>query len=136
VDPNKAAVAATQAGHVAWPGVYRCSRADSEWITKDRHAVTPDFSPMNQAELLRAAGYVIDRAPGLEWQEELIEAGARAILGGHPEIEVYKQVLAHGQQKTQDPRHLRWMLRDCRDRVVIRRANSAASLFAEFIPAA
>jgi hypothetical protein len=131
VDPQKA-MAASSMGHAPWPGAYRCSRAETAWITKDRHAVTPDYAPMNLAELMRAAGYQVDRAPGLEWQEQLIEGAAQAICAGSPEPEVLRFILQHGTQRTNEVKPLRWMLRDARDRAAIRRANSPSELLKEF----
>ena len=67
---------------LGWHGVYRCSIDDPNYVTKDRHGVTPDPAPMNLGEILRFAGYTIQRAPGLEWQEDVVEEVAGMLTVG------------------------------------------------------
>lgn len=107
-----------------WHAVYRCTIDDTQWITKDRHGVTPDKAPMNTAEILRAAGYQIRRAPGLEWQEELVEVLATALyMPGSDEKALMQEAVELCREKTQNDLHVRWVMRDALDRAAIRRAH-------------
>lgn len=110
----------------AWPVVYRCGPNDPSYITGDRHGVTPDMAPMNLGEIFRMANYRIRRAPGLEWMDEVVELAAQTLIQTPPEHEkaVLNQVvqLVHGKH-SQNPLHIRWVLRDSLDRVVLRRVK-------------
>lgn len=110
-----------------WHGCYRCTVDDTQWVTKDRHGVTPDRAPMNTAEILRMAGYEIRRAPGLEWQEELVEALATA-MAADPKAEgdLVNEAIELAREKTDNDLHVRWLLRDSLDRSVLRRARQNA----------
>lgn len=111
----------------AWPVVYRCSPLDSSFTTKDRHSVTPDMSPMNIGEILRAAGYPLRRAPGLEWMDEVVEKIAQYAAQTDPMLhgQLAKQIIQtiHGQF-SQNPLHIRWALRDGFDRWTLRVAKA------------
>ena len=48
--------AATDPNRRGWHAIYRCTIDDPNWVSKDRHGVTPDRAPMNVAEILRMAG--------------------------------------------------------------------------------
>lgn len=104
-----------------WPGVYLCDPTDATFLSGDRHSVAPKKGPMNIGELLRCAGYDIGRAPGLEWQAEVVAAGAQAILSGQEEKAVLTKLVEHCQAQGYDPLHIRWCLRDILDRVTLRR---------------
>jgi hypothetical protein len=109
-----------------WHACYRCTIDDPQWVTKDRHGVTPDRAPMNLAEILRAAGYTINRAPGLEWQEELVEAFTTALLeGGNDEAALMAEVIEIAREKTTDDLHVRWVMRDALDRASLRRSRDS-----------
>lgn len=115
-----------------WHGCYRCTIDDPSWITKDRHGVTPDRAPMNTAEILRAAGYTIDRAPGLDWQEQLVEVLATAMVE-QPENEavLVDEAIALAREQSENDLHVRWVVRDALDRAVLRRAKAdVLSMFA------
>lgn len=107
-----------------WHACYRCTVDDPQWVTKDRHGVTPDKSPMNVGEILRAAGYVIRRPEGLEWQEELVEAFCTALLAepGN-EAALMHEVIEIAREKTGNDLHIRWVMRDALDRAALRRAR-------------
>lgn len=108
-----------------WHGCYRCTIDDPSWVTKDRHGVTPDKAPMNVAEILRSAGYSIARAPGLDWQEELVEALASAMVADpNAEAELVDEAIALAREKTENDLHVRWVVRDALDRAVLRRAKA------------
>lgn len=107
-----------------WHAVYRCTIDDPNWVTKDRHGVTPDRAPMNTAEILRMAGYEIRRAPGLEWQEGIVEALAK-LLVDEPDNEgaLMQEAIAICGEKTDNPLHTRWVMRDALDRAALIRAK-------------
>jgi hypothetical protein len=121
-----------------WPVRYRCDPARTEWITGDRHNVTPAISPMNLAEILRLAGrvggnpnFAPRRLEGLEWQEPLVEKGAMAIVEhGVTDIDFAKatlrMVLDRALDKhTKDERHALWAVRDTWDRATLTAGLSA-----------
>lgn len=64
-----------------WDGLFRTD-SDGDWYRKGR-TDTPDPCPMNLGEILRDLGYPLSRAPGLEWQEPLVEATAGHVLAGN-----------------------------------------------------
>ncbi len=120
-----------------WPVLYRCDPADPAWVTGDRHNVTPDYSPMNLGEILRLIGRVSGtpsfgprRLPGLEWQEQVVERAATALVEASDNDEKIKAILkatfdhAAGKMKA-DERHALWTVRDALDRATLRRALAA-----------
>jgi hypothetical protein len=108
-----------------WHASYRCTIDDPNWVSKDRHGVCPDRAPMNTAEILRAAGYTIRRAPGLEWQEDLVEALATAVVAdGSQEKALMAEAVEICGEYTDNPLHVRWVMRDSLDRAALRRANA------------
>lgn len=110
----------------AWKMVYRCGPNDFSYVTKDRHSVTPDMAPMNVGEILRAAGYTLRRAPGLEWMEPVVEKIAQraAEVPFQQHGQLAQQIVQFiAQSHTQDLRHIRWALRDGFDRWTIRVAR-------------
>jgi hypothetical protein len=118
--------AATDQNRRGWHAVYRCTIDDPNWVTKDRHGVTPDRAPMNTAEILRMAGYTIRRAPGLEWQEELVTVLSQALVESPAAEE--KALMAAAvdmcREHTENDLHVRWVMRDALDRAALIRARS------------
>lgn len=122
---------------IGWPVHYRVGADDPDWITGDRHNVTPDPSPMNLGEILRLAARVSGRAsfgprrlPGLEWQEEIVEKGANTILKNIGDTALVKavlgEVLKHAMTKfNADERHALWTVRDTYDRAILRNGLAA-----------
>jgi hypothetical protein len=120
-----------------WPVRYRCAADDPDWLTKDRHNVTPDPSPMNLGEILRLAARVSGNAkfaprrlPGLEWQEPLVEKGATALLtnlGSSVHVKaVLGELFKHATGKLNaDERHALWAVRDAYDRAILRNGLAA-----------
>lgn len=121
-----------------WPAIYYCGGPrDPLWITGDRHGVCGVSTPMNTAEILRAAGYVIRRAPGLEWMDGAVAAVTDAVMelapaGGNrffEEVQRDELVILQAAadriraKYTQDTRHVVWALRDIVDRVALRRGK-------------
>lgn len=117
--------AAQDATRRGWHACYRCTVDDTQWVTKDRHGVTPDRAPMNLGEILRIAGYTIKRAPGLEWQEGLVEAFATALIDnpGH-EKALMAEVVEIARESTDNELHIRWAMRDALDRAALKRAKA------------
>jgi hypothetical protein len=126
-------------GKLGWPGVYRCSPQDTGFISGDRHGVTPDFSPMNLGELMRAAGFTVHRAPGLEWMEGVVaKIASTLVTSGVADVEVLRQAAPWLAKNMADkPRyltpearqvnllglHVRWIIRDAYDRALIWRSR-------------
>lgn len=118
IDPNRKG---------PWPGIYRCTASDPSYISGDRHGVTPDFAPMNLGEILRAAGYALSRAPGLDWMEPVVEGIATSLLAKPPDQEqavINSAVNYMLTSCTNNKLHVRWALRDGIDRSILRRARS------------
>ena len=94
--------------------------------TRDRHGVCGDRSPANLAELLRQAGYKIERPPGMEWQEDAIETLASAVVA---KTQTLSDTARYAVQKLKEQGsagwQIRWFLRDLADRVEIRETLAA-----------
>jgi hypothetical protein len=133
-----------------WPVVYRCTPTDPNYITGDRHGVTPDMAPLNIGEILRAAGFKLRRAPGLDWIENVVAACAekfyeftklRVAHAANPvalqQIEQMDRqfridaITRMREKFTQNDLHIRWALRDSLDRATLRasRDNALAGFF-------
>jgi hypothetical protein len=118
-------------GHEAmrrpWAGVYRCGYS-VDYVMKDRFNVASrlDPAPMNLAEILRAAGYDVQRHKDLPWQEEIVVSLSSALIDGAPLADTvnssYKTLVDAGVA----PAAAKWTMRDAMDRAVIRRALRAA----------
>jgi hypothetical protein len=112
---------------LGWAGVYKCNPNDPGYVTGDRHGVTPDTAPMNIGEILRAAGYEIRRAPGLEWMDGAVQTIAEVLWKSGPGGDASN--LRDGaqwlmQNGIDNGLHMRWVIRDAYDRVVIARARA------------
>jgi len=133
--------AAYDSGRPGWPAVYRCLPHDTAYISGDRHGLTPEIAPMNIGEILRAAGYSLRRAPGLDWMDGVAETVALSLLE-RPSDEKniltnatrfilqthYADVWNDGKnapeaRKNRAMAHVRWVLRDGRDRALLRAAR-------------
>ena len=113
-----------------WPAVYRAGLwAGSDWITGDRWNVVVDKAPMNLGEILRAAGFKVSRAPGMEWAEDLVENATMAVLGGGQLPSVVKDVATLLRAQNVPDSQVGWVLRDLKDRVELRRIKSNALAF-------
>lgn len=127
---------------LGWANVYRCNPNDPSWVTGDRHGVTPDNAPMNLGEILRAAGYDLPRAPGLDWMDKAVESMADVLLKSGaandaanlkllaPELGAYMLSLpqyaaikdSYSGMETIGL-HARWAIRDAVDRTILQRAR-------------
>jgi hypothetical protein len=108
-----------------WPGHY-FSHHD-RYVCRDRLGTAPVKGPMNMRELLVAAGHIIPRPSEHTWMEEVVEAGAQALLSGQSYWDEVrpgglKAAAAHGHA----PRAAatRWLLRDIIDRYRIRESTA------------
>jgi len=112
----------TEPGRRPWHGTYLCLPEDGDFSMKDRHGYS-GILPMNMAELMRGVGYILRRPPGLEWQEQVAEGVAQAILGGRAAEEVCAKAAHNLYHKHHfDPLHIRWAVhQDGVDRAAIRR---------------
>lgn len=113
-----------------WRGAYR-NRVDGDmapWITKDRHNIAPDWSPMNLGEILRAAGYAVSRLSTIaSWQEPLVEKIACKLVAP-PQGFTAEMILQQGadaarremvRQGTVSELYVTWTLRDAHDRALL-----------------
>lgn len=109
-----------------WHACYRCTIDDPNWVTKDRHGVTPDKAPMNVGEILRLAGYSLRRAEGLEWQDDFVQELTEALLAADPKqaSSILSGAAAALQEAGHHAYHVRWAIRDAVDRVSLMRARS------------
>ena len=120
-----------EANRKPWPSVYRCF-LDPNYVMKDRDGVV-DPAPMNLAEILRDAGYVVGRHKDLLWQEEIVESLAQQWIALPIDQHIpaanaaYQMLLEAGIH----PLHARWTIRDAMDRNTLRRARAVK--FATFI---
>lgn len=115
-----------------WAFAYDNDPNMAGFLTGDRLNVCYPDAPMNLGELLRAAGYDIPRAQGMEWAEAVVETIAKAYLQ-FPRIEAGKPDAAEKprlatlesfyNQLTQQgvlPHQTDWIMRDGWDRASIR----------------
>jgi hypothetical protein len=92
------------------PGVH-----DEDWATKDRYDVFHrgrQTAPANLREYLRAAGVILPRFPGLEWQERVADAVAEKVLRGASHREAWVWAVEKLRSKNLNPRHVRWAIED------------------------
>ena len=110
-----------------FPGAYYCDPTDPEWITGDRTGVCAKKTPGNLREILRASqsNYHLGRVNGLEWQDEVADLVANAILQDVSVTEAIQNAVS-GYKK--DQLHLRWACQDGIARGVLAKQQSR-SLF-------
>ena len=107
-----------------------------DYVGKDRDTGTPDPAPPNLAEILRFNGYAIDRLPGMEWAEAVVEDLAVRLcnVGEKDDIAQVEGIYKHLVKQGADVRHARWACRDGYHRAQLRRA--AAQRWDCFFPVA
>jgi hypothetical protein len=108
-----------------WQGIYRVN-GGADYVGKDRDNGTPSPAPMNLGEILRHNGYSVGRLPALEWQEDMVEKIAAALVEGDAkdDVETLEKVYASLLASSIDFRHARWTVRDGWDRAQLRRASA------------
>jgi len=88
--------------------------ADEDWVTKDRYDVFHRgrrSGPANLREYMRAAGIVLTRPPGLEWQDQAAAAVAKRVRDGEGPRDAWAWLAGRLRGKF-DMRHVRWAAED------------------------
>mgnify|MGYP003624398331 FL=1 len=96
-------------------GIYYCDPTDPDWVTGDRTGVCYEQTPGNLREILRASqsNYRLDRLPSLEWQDDVADKVATAIVEGADVREAVQSVVtAKHQEKKSSQLQLRWACQD------------------------
>ena len=97
-----------------------CLEPQADYVSGDRLSVFPGRAPMNIAEGLRAAGYVIPYPKGLEWIDKVAQGVSEKILEAG--IDKWPEVLKAAADKLQGTKelpHIRWALQDGLHRATI-----------------
>jgi hypothetical protein len=94
-----------------FPSVYYCDPTNPDWVTGDRTGVCTEKTPGNIREILRAgqSNYQLVRLSGLEWQDEVAQTVADAIVGG---AAVQEAIQAAVSGRKESKLHLRWACQD------------------------
>tara|TARA_R100000664_G_scaffold34238_1_gene55553 strand:+ start:10111 stop:11007 length:897 start_codon:yes stop_codon:yes gene_type:complete len=112
-----------------WPHVLQTG-PDSDYITGDRLAITPERFPMNLRDVLLSAGYDLPRPEELAYFEEHVAKLSLALapaLDGKPGA--VKKVFVEHQKELMDategsPEFVRWIFMDALDRASLRKHSS------------
>lgn len=112
-----------------WPVVYKVDKLDPDWETKDRTDVCWERTPANVRAILTHFGYKLSRAPGLEWQDELVEAAVQGLGGGNEPAKVYEWIYAQVAERTKSrpeltPKIFAWTAQDAAAVFEIRRHHA------------
>ena len=113
-----------------------CFQPQADYMSGDRLSVFPGMSPMNIAEGLRTAGYLIPYPPGLEWIGEVAEKVSQKVIEAG--IENWPAVLQAVSEQLKDKKrleHLRWALQDGLHRSILRHYSEDEALRAFSMPA-
>lgn len=95
-----------------WQTVYDC-RHEAGWVGKDRLTAAATRSPHNLRAILTAGGYTLSRAPGLEWQDEVVTAVKRKAADGRMASEIAAELWPKlVREAGLNPRHVAWAIRD------------------------
>ena len=116
-----------------WPFLY-ATGPDQNYIQGDRLAILPNQFPLNLREAMLGADIDVPRPEPLAWMEEHVEAIALELLeDSQAKKPNFKPVLLRASMKLSDhsPRHVRWVLADALDRMVLRQHTS--NLLTDFI---
>tara|TARA_R110000851_G_scaffold133248_5_gene268006 strand:- start:215 stop:1171 length:957 start_codon:yes stop_codon:yes gene_type:complete len=110
-----------------FPSIYYCDPTDPEWVTGDRTGVCYNKTPGNLREVLRSSrsNYKLDRVKGLEWQDDVADTVAAAMVQGASSREA---VTAATSGRKEAQLHLRWACQDGIARGVLR-LRAQRSLF-------
>tara|TARA_Y100001938_G_C8094002_1_gene436928 strand:- start:737 stop:1690 length:954 start_codon:yes stop_codon:yes gene_type:complete len=112
-----------------------CLEPQADYVSGDRLSVFPGRAPMNIAEGLRAAGYVVPYPKGLEWINKVAQGLSDKILKAG--IENWRDVLQEAAEKLKGKReiaHIRWALQDGLHRATIQHYKDVESLRAFAAP--
>lgn len=118
---------------IRWPHGLSANSLGGNWLAGDRHNIVttgafgqPMSTPLNTAEVFRAAGYTLPRPVGMEWCESMVVFGADQILVHRkPDSVVFQDVINAVKARVPNlqPWQAIWMLRDIADRVEIRQKS-------------
>lgn len=122
-----------------WPFVYQCNNVDSDYITKDRTNTCANIVPMNTGEILRAAGYKMERPKGLEWIDDVagkiaehvvekdLEIGSSSLIDFLRAVDeqIKKKYIKSGTPSKVADLHSGWALRDGLDRAVLKKTSNS-----------
>lgn len=116
-----------------WPHGLSCNTLGGNWLAGDRHNVVttgafgqPMTSPLNTAEIFRAAGYTMPRPLGMEWVEGAVAFGVDLILNQKKsEYEVIQTLVNTARTSVPGVQlwQIDWMLRDTMDRVELQQKS-------------
>lgn len=105
-----------------WPAWAECI-PDSDYYEKDRFTIAPTKGPMNPSEMLRLAGYRMERLSGLEWLDDQVgiiaeKLSADAAPVGSAAFEMHRREwnakLLSGKMH---PKVVDWAMQDACDRI-------------------
>lgn len=116
-----------------WPFMY-ATGPDQNYIQGDRLAILPERFPLNLREAMLGAGIEVPRPKDLDWMDKYVEATAQDLLEESTEKKPdYQRVLTAtaGVLVDHSPRHVRWVLADAMDRMVLRQHQS--NMITDFI---
>lgn len=119
--------AAVDPARVPWGGIYVCDPTDVNYVSGDRFNMAPKQGPMNEAELLRSAGFRIRRLPGMDWQDTAADQVAEQILKGALVLDVARRFRDKAESLRLDNRMALWALRDGIDRAEFARHREAGA---------
>lgn len=115
---------------VRWPHGLTVNTRGGNWLAGDRHNVVaaglvgqPLTTPLNTAEILRAASYRVPRPVGMDdWMEPVVEYGVSQLRENKPESILFQEIAATARSVVPNVRdwQIVWLLRDIVDRHEIR----------------
>lgn len=101
-----------------WPYIYS-TEPDPFYVTGGRLDVFPRRFPLNLREPILASGRNVPRPEALAWMDEQVHIVSSEVLSGKDRATV-EHATAERLSSKYSPRHIRWVLADARDRVVLR----------------
>lgn len=126
------ALAEPDAFRKPWPAVYKIGlKSAPGWVT-GAWIECPPVCPMNAAEIFRSAGKIVDRAPSMEWAEEVVQTWAGFILQGNNKIAVLTDAAKRLRGLSIPDWQIAWVVRDIQDRAEIIQRSPSASCLANF----
>lgn len=115
-----------------WAHGLSCNTRGGTWLAGDRHNVIttgasgqPYSTPLNTAEVVRAAGYTVPRALPMEgWTEHGVAYIVDQVLvQKKPEHTIIQDVVKAMRAQAREPWQIAWVLRDAFDRIEIQQKS-------------